>query len=246
MIAVIYFPGNNCELETQRAVKAVGLECDILRWNTKKDISPYQGYILCGGWSYEDRIRAGVISSRDPIMQEIKKQSIKAKPILGICNGAQVLVESGLVPNTNDQQKPQAALAPNHNNFLSGFYCTWTNIKVNNTKTAFTSNFEKDEIIRIPIAHAEGRFTTDNPEKLKDHIAFQYCDEQGNLTDPNGSFMSAAGLINKQGNVLAMMPHPERACFNRQLPYHEQVSFKDMISHAKAMKIFESMRDYLG
>src|SRR3989338_5622193 len=101
-IAVIWFPGNNCEAETLSAVKAAGMDGSILRWNTNEDISKYNGFVIPGGWAYEYRIRAGVIAAKDPVMKMIKEEAQKGKPVLGICNGAQVLVESGIIPGLKD------------------------------------------------------------------------------------------------------------------------------------------------
>jgi phosphoribosylformylglycinamidine synthase len=243
-IAVILFPGTNCENETAIAVKAAGMDADIVRWNDVEKLASYDGYILPGGWSYEDRIRAGVIPAQDPLMKIIKKEAKKGKPVLGICNGCQILVESGLIPGLKD--KIEMALAPNIKPPMSGFYCSWVKIK-NVGKNAFNMLLEKNEIIDLPIAHAEGRFTTiENglPNKLNKQIAFQYCDENGDIIDefpvnPNGSILNIAGISNKKGNVLAMMPHPERATFGHQAKEGTGVEL------LKASKIFASMKKYI-
>jgi len=136
-IAVIWFPGNNCEQETLEAVNAAGMDGKILRWNTEENLSSYDGFVIPGGWAYEDRIRAGVVAAKDPVMNRIKEESSKGKPVLGICNGAQVLVETGMVPGLQD--KVEFALAPNKNPLISGYYNTWIKIKNVQNKTAFTS-----------------------------------------------------------------------------------------------------------
>lgn len=249
-IAVIMFPGSNCENETARAIRAVGMKVDIVRWNYTLGLSSYDGYVLPGGWSYEDRIRAGVISAKDPIMKIIRKEAEKSKVVLGICNGCQVLVESGIIPGLKD--KVQMALAPNINPFVSGFYCTWVKIKNSSKKgTAFNLNMDKDEIIDIPIAHAEGRFTTKDKVLIQhlirnDQLLFRYCDELGNIKDkfpinPNGSLINMAGVCNKKGNVLAMMPHPERASWMRQVPEMHNRGEES----GPGRKIFESIKEYL-
>jgi phosphoribosylformylglycinamidine synthase len=250
-IAVILFPGNNCEEETLRAAQAVGMNGKILRWNTTEKLSDYDGFIIPGGWAYEDRIRAGVIPAQDPIMNIIKKESEKGKPVLGICNGCQVLVETGMIPGIED--KVQMALAPNKNPIISGFYCTWVNVKNDGKKTAFNSSIETGEVIQMPIAHAEGRFVTKDKSLINQltknkQIIFQYCTKDGKVedkfpTNPNGSILNIAGISNKQGNVLAMMPHPERATWLRQLPDKKNV--EDMESLAPASKVFLSMREYI-
>src|SRR3989338_4738638 len=152
-IAVMYFPGNNCEEETLRAVKAAGMDGKILRWNTKENLSNYDGFIIPGGWAYEDRIRAGVIAAKDPVMNIIKEEAMKGKPVLGICNGAQVLVETAMIPGLKN--KVEMALAPNKNPFVSGYYNAWVYIKSveNKARTSYTNFYDKNEILQIPIAH---------------------------------------------------------------------------------------------
>ncbi len=249
-IAVILFPGTNCENETVRAVQSVGMQADIIRWNDAKNLAAYDGYILPGGWSYEDRIRAGVISAQDPIMKVIRKEAEKGKVVLGICNGCQILIESGIIPGLKD--RVEMALAPNINPFVSGFYCTWVKIKNSSKKkTAFNSTIQGEEVIPIPIAHAEGRFITKDKnliaELIKNNqLLFQYCDEFGNVIgkfpiNPNGSVNNIAGITNKQGNVLAMMPHPERACWQHQVP---NMNSKGEDA-ASGRKIFASIKEYL-
>ena len=185
-IAVILFPGTNCENESKRALEFAGMNADIVRWNESNELEKYDGYLLPGGWSYEDRIRAGVISAKDPIMNTIKKEADKGKVVIGICNGCQILVESGLIPNVNSDNV-EMALAPNNNPFIDGFYCRWVNLKNSCSRdTAF--NIGLDNVIPMPIAHGEGRFVTkDNSliEQLKknEQILFQYCDDSGNVMD---------------------------------------------------------------
>jgi len=249
-IAVILFPGTNCENETARVIESVGMKADIIRWNLAKKLHEYDGYVIPGGWSYEDRIRAGVISSKDPLMKIIKQEAKKGKPVVGICNGCQVLAETGLIPGLKDEI--EVALAPNKNPLVSGFYCTWVNLKVSSKKKgAFNLEFSEDEIIKMPIAHGEGRFATTQKDLVKklvanDQILFRYCDDQGNISEdfpvnPNASIYNIAGITNEKGNVLALMPHPERASFMHQVP--EQHNKGEEAALAK--KIFTSMKKYL-
>jgi len=249
-IAVIMFPGNNCEEETARAVRAVGMKADILRWNDTKNLDTYDGYILPGGWAYEDRIRAGVIAAKDPVMKIIKKESNAGKVVLGICNGCQVLIESGIIPGL--QNKVEMALAPNINPFITGYYCTWVKIKnYSKRKTAFNLTIEDDEILQIPIAHAEGRFITKDKVLIQqllknDQLLFRYCDSAGNIMDkfpinPNGSIINIAGITNKKGNVLAMMPHPERSTWMHQVSNSHQ-NGEEL---GPGSKIFSSIKEYL-
>ena len=185
-------------------------------------------------------------------MKVIKKEAEKGKPVLGICNGCQVLVESGLIPHVGFE-KVGMALAPNKNPFIDGYYCTWVHVK-NESKTAFTSVMEKYEVIPIPIAHGEGRFVTKNGEMLQklvenNQIVLVYSTVDGEVNDefpinPNGSSHNIAGVCNKEGNVLALMPHPERCNYNRQLPGFVG-NFEAMQAAGPGRKIFESMKAFI-
>ena len=248
-IAVLYFPGNNCEEETRDRCTDVGIDAKIIRWNSKENLSDYDGYIIPGGFSYEDRVRAGVIAAKDKIMDKVKEEVDKGKLLLGICNGAQILIETGLVPGLKN--KIEMAIAPNENPLISGYYDAWVYIKPsNNKKNAFNQFYKKNEIIKVPVAHGEGRFITKDKNLIKNlinnkQIVFQYCDEKGKIknnypTNPNGAVNNIAAISNKQGNVMALMPHPERASYNWQVP--------DSIKNNKktnAIKIFESMKKYI-
>lgn len=224
-IAVIQFPGTNCELETIRALERNGLRAELFRWNEKRNLQRFDGVVLAGGFSYEDRGRSGLIASREPILREVEKLARRGGVVLGICNGAQILVETGLVPNF-EFGKSTLALTHNHRirkevSVGRGFFNSWINIKPAATKLNAFNQFAADTILRIPIAHAEGRFCT-RDEKLLDRIfqngqnAFVYCDDRGEVipafpVNPNGSVLNLAGVTNPDGNVLALMPHPERA-----------------------------------
>ena len=259
-IAVIYFPGNNCEEESLKAVLASGMDGRIVRWNERKGIEKYDGFVIPGGWAYEDRIRAGVIAAKDPVFKVIKAEAENGKPVLGICNGAQALVECGMIPGLKD--KVEMALAPNINPFISGYYCTWVCVKSNEDRDrcAFTKFTEKDEVIPIPIAHGEGRFVTKDAELIQKlaknrQIIFQYSAKDGKIeesfpTNPNGAIYNIAAICSKKGNVMAIMPHPERASFIRQLPDIELKNnsigdARAMESPAPAMNVFVSMKKYI-
>jgi phosphoribosylformylglycinamidine synthase subunit PurQ / glutaminase len=240
-IAIIQFPGSNCETESLYAVTQAGMEAEEFLWNRPVlDLESFDGYFIVGGFSFEDRSRSGVISAKNPLMQEIVLQAKKGKPVLGICNGAQVLIESGLVPGLKDE-KLGGALAVNKrvqdNEILgTGFYNSWVNIKSLESNNIFCKNFESGDHFKVPIAHGEGRFILasgmiDQLQK-NGQFLFQYCDVDGSIHDefplnPNGSFNSLAAIGNPSGNIMAMMPHPERALENGGL------------------KIFESMREYI-
>lgn len=241
-IAIVQFPGSNCERETMLAVQRVGMTPVEFLWNDSLEkLREMDGYVIVGGFSYEDRSRAGIIAALDPIMQEIKRQSEQGKPILGICNGAQILVETGLVPGLKNYQ---IGMALTENKRIqdgkilgTGFYNSWIHMRIGDKirKNAFTRYLSKDSVLTIPAAHAEGRFVM--PIELLKELeeeglnAFQYCDEQGRVIDnfpinPNGSLLNMAAVINKAGNVMAMMPHPERAI--------------------EGDPIFRSMKDYIN
>ncbi len=247
-IAVIMFPGNNCENETKRAIEAAGIRADVVRWN--QPIGDYEGYVLPGGFSYEDRIRAGVIASKDPVVGKLRQEAADGKVILGICNGCQVLVEAGIIPGLGG--KVEMAIAPNINPMVSGFYCSW--IRVRNSikrKTAFNIALQEGEMLQMPIAHGEGRFAAKDKalvQKLirNEQLALRYCDENGNIADkfphnPNGSLINIAGVVNEKGNVMAMMPHPERSSWMRQVPEQHYIG-EDA---GPGLKIFQSIKGYL-
>ena len=232
-IGIVQFPGSNTERETFMACRRAGMEPIELLWNCSNDIlGAMDGYIIVGGFSYEDRSRAGVIAALDPIMQQIEIESNKGKPILGICNGAQILVESGLVPGLKNNVSG-IALTDNKRIINDkvigvGYYNSWSNLKmaINPTRCAFTRNFDRNSIINIPFAHGEGRFVLPNELlvelKNNDQIAFQYSDENGNVidefpTNPNGSQNNIAAICNKEGNIMAIMPHPERTTNGDQI-----------------------------
>jgi len=243
-IAVLQFPGINSEYETARAVREAGMEAQLFRWNgDPENLKNFDGYIIPGGFSYEDRGRAGLIASMDPVIDVIKEQAAQGKPVLGICNGAQILVESGLVPG-GEGNSLLLCLARNkqvQNGKLvgTGFYNENIHLRSDAPKnrTAFTLDYEPGELAWAPVAHGEGRFTTQIPDlfetlRKNNQIIFRYCDADGKLdsefpVNPNGAMNNAAAISNPQGNVLAIMPHPERAF------------------SASMLKIFTSMRKYL-
>ena len=225
-IAIIQFPGSNTERETLMACRRVDLKPVEFLWNDRVEkLSRFDGYIIVGGFAYEDRSRAGVIAALDPIMKQIKVEADKGKPVLGICNGAQILVESGLVPGL-DGHRVGVALTDNKRVKSGhvvgvGYYNTWANLKMSVTpeRCAFTRHLSTGDFINIPLAHGEGRFIL--PDKLmqqiiaNNQIVYRYCDDDGSVVDefptnPNGSMYNIAAVCNPSGNVMAMMPHPER------------------------------------
>ncbi len=232
-IAVIQFPGTNCEQETLREVRRAGLHGELWRWNKRpEELAEWDGYILPGGFSYEDRIRAGAVAAHEKVMEAIRIQAGKGKPVLGICNGAQILVEAGMVPGP--QGRVTAMLAANQRIVSGtgaakgGYYngWVWMRLAVDPRRCVFTCSIPRDFQIRIPVAHGEGRFLfLEEEEELISALqlgVFQYCREDGTEAaafpeNPNGSFRALAGVCNKEGNVLAVMPHPERTPDGRAL-----------------------------
>ncbi len=196
--AVIVFPGSNCDLDMYHAIKdELGEEAEYV-WHDENDLSGYDGILLPGGFSYGDYLRCGAISRFSNVMSEVVKAAEAGKPILGVCNGFQVLTEAGLLPG---------ALLRNKN---LKFMCRTVGLKVVNNETAFTTGYEKDQVIQIPIAHGEGNYYCDEETlaslKENNQIVFTYASD-----NPNGSIADIAGIVNERGNVLGMMPHPERA-----------------------------------
>lgn len=203
--AVVVFPGSNCDHDAYYAVsKNLGQSAAFL-WHKDTSIpNDIDCIILPGGFSYGDYLRCGAIARFSPVLNEVIKFANQGKFIIGICNGFQILTESGLLPG---------ALLRNKN--LS-FICKDTFLKPTNKSTAFTNSVSKD-VLRIPIAHGEGNYyapmETIEELEAENRVVFKYCDSNGNITpeaNPNGSINNIAGIINKQGNVLGMMPHPER------------------------------------
>lgn len=227
-IGVIEFPGTNCERESMEAIRRAGMRPVPFRWNQSiEELRELDGYLLAGGFSYEDRSRSGIIAALDPIMDALKIESSKGKPVLGICNGAQILVESGLVPGLPGLVTG-AALTANRRIVDgqvqgTGFYNAWVHVALDTEGApegcAFSRGMTPGQTFRIPAAHAEGRFII--PEEtlqiMREHrmTIYRYTDSQGQIhpefpVNPNGSVYNLAAICNQQGTVMAMMPHPER------------------------------------
>ena len=258
-IAIIQFPGSNTELETIAAIERNGMTPISHLWNEpSSNLEQYSGYILVGGFSYEDRSRSGIIASLDPIMNTLKKQALKGKPVLGICNGAQILVESGMVPG-NGNFDTMVSLTENKRVkggqvVGTGYYNTWCYLKSNEKSASAFIDGSDMGLLHIPIAHAEGRFMMDS--KLhqaveKSNLAvYRYCDKGGSIINdfpinPNGSIDNIAALGNVAGNVMAIMPHPERThggdsifrALNSFLSTDEVFSYKALSYNCKKMKV---------
>jgi len=216
--AVLIFPGTNSEDETLRACRAAGIESELVHWNAGlDDVRAFDAYVLPGGFAYEDRVRAGAIAAHDRRMSAVREGAERGKLVLGICNGAQILLESGLAPELDGIARPQAGFAPNAP--LGKFRSTHVYVKlaIPPERCAITATLPRDVVIPAWSSHAEGRLAA-QPEVLErlereQRVAFVYCDargETGSGVVPNGSALGAAALVNQRGNVLAIMPHPER------------------------------------
>ncbi|NIA03239.1 MAG: phosphoribosylformylglycinamidine synthase I [Nitrospirae bacterium] len=226
-IAVLQFGGSNCDYDVHYVLtEVVGVDADLVWY--KDELKGYDGVVIPGGFSYGDYLRAGAIAARAPIMDTVRKMANKGLPVMGICNGFQILVESGLLPG---------ALMTNR---YPKFKCQWVSLRVDNNSSPFTNAFKKGEIINMPIAHMEGNYfaddTTISDLNTQGRVVFRYVDPQGQPTidaNPNGSIENIAGVLNTSGNVLGMMPHPERAS-------------EEILGSANGKKIFNSMIDYIS
>jgi len=204
--AVVRFPGSNCDQDCHLVLKQFGFDTEYL-WHKESSAAGYDLIVLPGGFSYGDYLRCGAIARFSPIMKSIVEQAGRGVLVMGICNGFQILCESGLLPG---------ALIRNRD---MHFICEHVNIRVENTANPFLSEAKVGQVLNIPIAHGEGNFNAD-PETLKSlngegQVLVRYCDAQGNpavSANPNGTLENIAGICNVSRNVFGLMPHPERAC----------------------------------
>ena len=203
---VVVFPGSNCDFDTLFVLKEVLSQETVFLWHKDHDLEDVDCVILPGGFSYGDYLRSGAIAKFSPLMQEVREFAAAGGLVLGICNGFQVLLELGLLPG---------AMLRNKN---LKFLCQYVHLRVENAKTRFTHKSRQGQILRIPIAHFDGNYFA--PAKLlrelekNNQVVLRYVDEKGEATEEanvNGSAANIAGLINKAGNVMGLMPHPERA-----------------------------------
>ncbi|MDP8924153.1 MAG: phosphoribosylformylglycinamidine synthase I [Chloroflexota bacterium] len=216
-IAVVVFPGTNCDEETRYVLGArFGHQVDPI-WHRETELGGYDCVVLPGGFSYGDHLRAGAIARFSPVMQAVERFAAQGRLVLGICNGFQILAEAGLLPGT---------LLPNAGR---SFLSTWVHCRVESDRTLLTVGIEPGHVLRLPIAHGEGRYVAD-PATLarverNGQVVLRYCDAAGQVTDaanPNGSTTGIAGVCNEGGNVLGLMPHPERAA-DSELPSQDGV-----------------------
>ncbi|MDD3463622.1 MAG: phosphoribosylformylglycinamidine synthase subunit PurQ [Sulfurospirillaceae bacterium] len=202
-VTILQFPGTNCEYDSENAFKSLGAETEIL-WH-KADSVPADTdlLVIAGGFSYGDYLRSGAIAKFSPVMKAVKKYAQDGGKVLGICNGFQVLTESGLLPGTLKRNENLHFLSKHHH------------LKVLNNENAFLEKLQDGDIVNLPIAHHDGNYYIDDAglkELYKnDQVLLKYCDKNGNEDNPNGSIDSIAGICNKERNVFGLMPHPERA-----------------------------------
>ena len=227
-IAVIDFPASNCNLDAIHVLNNVTKVKADLVWHNHFKESKYDGVVLPGGFSFGDYLRAGIIAAHSPAIEEARIMLKDGRPVIGICNGFQILTEAEFLPG---------ALLRNES---LKFICKWINLKIVNNKTAFTEKLNLGDIIDIPIAHGEGRYYTDNLKELEanEQIVFRYSTDQGDLTEeanPNGSLDNIAGICNLEQNCVGLMPHPERAS--------EPILSPKKTDHGKL--IFESMVEFI-
>lgn len=216
---VIVFPGSNCDIDLYSAIKEVIQEEVVYIPHTADDLSEYDAILIPGGFSYGDYLRCGAIARFSTVMEEVIKFANEGKPVFGTCNGFQILTEAGLLPGVllkNDSLK---------------FVCKTQQVKVTNNDSLFTSNYDEGELLSLPIAHGEGNYYCDEETlkelKANNQIVFTYASD-----NPNGSLENIAGITNKAGNVLGMMPHPERA-------------MEELLGSDSGKRMFESVVDYL-
>jgi phosphoribosylformylglycinamidine synthase subunit PurQ / glutaminase len=220
-IAVLVFPGTNSEDETVRLLRDCGGNAELVHWSRARQLAEYDAYVLPGGFAYEDRIRAGAVSAHDRMMDDVIAGAASGKLVFGVCNGAQILLEAGLVPGTGPVRRPTAAFTDNGP--VPHFVCRHVYVKlaIDPSRCAITAALPSGAAIPAYAAHAEGRLAA-STQHLQEivaggHLAFVYAHRDGRVDAqaiPNGSALGCAGLVNREGNVLAIMPHPERDGWN--------------------------------
>ena len=218
---VVVFPGSNCDQDCVGVLKDVLGQPVVSLWHQQTSLSGCDAVVVPGGFSYGDYLRTGAIARFSPLMRLLSRFAKDGGLVLGICNGFQILLESGLLPG-----------AMLRNTGLR-FICRFVTMRVDRTDTPFTSRFQHGQLVRMPIAHNEGRSTADAStlRQIQSQVVFRYCDDNGEVNEaanPNGSTDAIAGLANEAGNVLGMMPHPERAS-------------EDVLGSSDGRFIFESM-----
>lgn len=226
-IGIVVFPGSNCDRDIERAAEVVGSESGFI-WHKDKDVRGYDAIVLPGGFAHGDYLRCGAIARFSPVMEAVSEFAEGGGPVLGICNGFQTLLESGLLPG-----------ATLRNTGLR-FICRPQKLRIDNVNTPFTHLYKKGEVVDFPIAHAEGNYYAD-PDTIKlledeGRIVFRYAEPDGSLTEasnPNGSMHNIAGITNKTGNVVGLMPHPERVV-------------ESILGGTDGLRVFKSVMSWCG
>ena len=225
---VVTFPGSNCDYDAYRAVIDTLGEEAVYIWHKDHDLQNSDVIVLPGGFSYGDYLRPGAIARFSPVMSEVVEHAKRGGPVIGICNGFQIACEAGLLPG---------ALLRNAS---LQFVSAPVNLRIENADTLFTSAYEQGEVIRVPIAHGDGRYTASEQEldmlEGSGRVVFRYVNAKGEVApdaNPNGSERAIAGIINPEGNVLGMMPHPERA-------------LDDILGSHDGLGVFESILSRVG
>jgi phosphoribosylformylglycinamidine synthase len=217
---IVTFPGSNCDYDAYRAVVDTLGEEAVYIWHKDHDLQDSDVIILPGGFSYGDYLRPGAIARFSPVMSEVIAHARRGNPVVGICNGFQIACEAGLLPG---------ALLRNQS---LQFVSATVNLRVENADTLFTNAYERGQVLRIPVAHGDGRYTAESHTldelESRNQVVFRYVDSQGNLANVNGSERSIAGIVSAEGNVIGLMPHPERA-------------LDQMLGSSDGLKFFESI-----
>lgn len=228
---IVVFPGSNCDQDCFYVVKNVLGQSAKYIWHKHNNLNGLDCVILPGGFSYGDYLRTGAIARFSPVMKSIAKFAAKGGTVIGICNGFQILLEAGLLPGV---------MLRNHK---LHFICSYVYIKAENNDTRFTSLYNAGQVLKIPIAHNEGNYYIDavGLKELRDNnqIVFRYCSAEGEVNDefnPNGALDNIAGIINKKGNVLGMMPHPERSAEKELGSCDGYFIFKSIINYLEKIR----------
>jgi phosphoribosylformylglycinamidine synthase len=244
-IAVPVFPGTNSEDETLRLLRHCGGDAELIHWSEGDRLAAYDAFVLSGGFAYEDRIRAGAIAAHDRMMDTVIEAARAGKLVLGVCNGAQILLEAGLVPGTGEIRRPTAAFTRNAPE--PHFVCrhVYMKLAVAPARSPITAALPEEALVPAWCANAEGRLAA-TPAQLQEivngaHLAFVYAHADGRVEAeavPNGSALACAGLVNREGNVLAVMPHPERDAWD--FNHLERRRKADVLAPSGGSVLFES------